>query len=171
VVPQIIQALIPAVDEGLHIPLVYNSGGYDHVSTLQFLEGIFDIYMPDFKFWDSNVSSETCKAPNYPEVAKLAVSEMYRQAGDLEINSGGIAERGLLVRHLVMPGGIAGTEKIMEFLSREVSTDTYVNIMPQYRPCGGAWENSRLNRSISMSEFKLAIQDGINAGISRLDQE
>ncbi|MFC2116998.1 radical SAM protein [Bacteroidota bacterium] len=170
VVPQILQALILAVEDGLQIPLVYNSGGYDHASTLKKLDGIIDIYMPDFKFWDSNIASDSCNAPDYPEVARQAVSEMYRQVGDLILNSEGLADRGLLIRHLVMPDGIAGTRNVMEFLSREISTDTYVNIMPQYRPCGHTSEISSLRRPIEMMEFREALQDALDAGITRLDQ-
>ena len=169
VVPQILQALIPAVEEGLHIPLVYNSGGYDSVNTLKLLDGIIDIYMPDFKFWDRNISEDTCKAPDYPESARKAISEMYRQVGDLVISPQGIAQRGLLIRHLVMPEGAAGTRKIMEFLSSEISPDTYVNVMPQYRPCGKAWETPVLRRPLEMTEYREALQDAIDAGLSRLD--
>ena len=170
VVPQILGGLALAVEEGLDIPLVYNSGGYDHVSTLKKLDGIIDIYMPDFKFWDAGISEKTCSAPDYPERAREAVKEMYRQVGDLQINSGGIAERGLLIRHLVMPEGLAGTRMIMEYLSTEISPETYVNIMPQYRPCGKSWEEPELSRSIKMSEYNDAIQDAIDAGLSRLDK-
>ena len=125
VVPQILQALLPAVEDGLCIPLVFNSGGYDRVSTLQMLEGIVDIYMPDFKFWDEGPARETCQAPDYPEIARKAVREMHRQVGDLQADVDGIAERGLLVRHLVMPEGMAGTGMIMKFLAGEISLDTY----------------------------------------------
>jgi len=170
VVPQILGGLALAVEKGLDIPLVYNSGGYDDVSTLKQLDGIIDIYMPDFKFWDANISDETCSAPDYPERARKAVKEMYRQVGDLQINSGGIAERGLLIRHLVMPESLAGTRKIMEYLSTEISPETYVNIMPQYRPCGKAWDDPKLRRPLEMAEYREALQDAIDAGLSRLDQ-
>jgi putative pyruvate formate lyase activating enzyme len=170
VVPQILQALVPAIEDGLSIPLVYNSGGYDRVSTLQQLEGIVDVYMPDFKFWDPDIAADICDAQDYPGIAKEAVREMHRQVGDLKINAAGIAEKGLLIRHLVMPHGLAGTRRIMEFLAREVSPDTYVNIMPQYRPCGKAWENPLLERPIEMFEFRTAVQDAMDAGLSRLDR-
>jgi putative pyruvate formate lyase activating enzyme len=170
VVPQILQALVPAIEDGLSIPLVYNSGGYDRVSTLQQLEGIVDVYMPDFKFWDPDIAADICDAQDYPGIAKEAVREMHRQVGDLKINAAGIAEKGLLIRHLVMPHGLAGTRRIMEFLAREVSPDTYVNIMPQYRPCGKAWENPLLGRPIEMFEFRTAVQDAMDAGLSRLDR-
>jgi putative pyruvate formate lyase activating enzyme len=170
VVPQILSGLELAVEGGLNIPLVYNSGGYDRISTLEYLDGIIDIYMPDFKFWESGPAGKTCNAPDYPEVAKAAVSEMHRQVGELSINHRGIAERGLLIRHLVMPGGIAGTRNIMEFLSKEISPHTYVNVMPQYRPCGRAREDPVLNRSLNMDEFRQAVIDARQAGISRLDK-
>jgi putative pyruvate formate lyase activating enzyme len=169
IVPQILQALIPAVNDGLRIPLVYNSGGYDSVSTLEFLDGIVDIYMPDFKFWDPDVANETCQAEDYPDMARKAVREMHRQVGDLVINEQGIAERGLLIRHLVMPVGSAGTKGIMNFLARSVSPGTYVNIMPQYRPCGNARESPTLSRPIEMKEYREALREAIDAGLSRLD--
>jgi len=169
VLPQILQALVIAINDGLHIPLVYNSGGYDHVSTLKHLDGIIDIYMPDFKFWDREISSKTCQAPDYPEVVKAAVSEMQRQVGDLKINSFGIAERGLLIRHLVLPEGLAGTENVMEFISSQISPGTYVNIMDQYRPWGLALENGKLQRPISKYEFIKALNSAKKSGVSRLN--
>jgi putative pyruvate formate lyase activating enzyme len=171
VVPQILQALLLAIEDGLSIPLVYNSGGYDHVRTLNHLEGIFDIYMPDFKFWDPDIASDTCEAQDYPEIARDAITEMFRQTGDLKIDSKGIAEKGLLVRHLVMPEGMAGTKEIMEFLHNDLSPETYVNIMPQYRPCGKAYEDPRFSRPISTGEFNEAIQAGIRVGLTRFDQK
>jgi len=169
VVPQILGGLALAVEKGLNIPLVYNSGGYEHVSTLKMLDGIIDIYMPDFKFWDAGISEKTCSAPDYAERAREAVKEMYMQVGDLQINLGGIAERGLLIRHLVMPEGLAGTRKIMEYLSAKISPSTYVNIMPHYRPCRKAWEEPLLKRPLEMTEFREALQDAIDAGLFRLD--
>ena len=169
VVPQILSALLLAVENGLRIPLVYNSGGYDHVSTLSYLEGIMDIYMPDFKFWDPDVSADLCDAPDYPEKAMQAVKEMYRQRGDLTINDAGLAEKGLLVRHLVMPEEFAGTEAIMEFLYNEVSQGTYVNIMPQYRPCGNSYLIEKINRPLTQEEYHSALAAARRAGITRMD--
>jgi len=171
VVPQILSALLPAIEDGLNIPLVYNSGGYDSPETIKSLDGIVDIYMPDFKFWDSEPSKQTCDAPDYPEVAREAIKEMHRQTGDLVINHQGIATKGLLVRHLVMPEKMAGTEQIMQFLAKEVSPETYVNIMPQYRPCGKAYLHEQLGRVISTAEFYAAIDVASAAGITRLDKE
>jgi putative pyruvate formate lyase activating enzyme len=170
VVPQILSALQLAVDNGLNIPLVYNSSGYDSVVTLKLLEGIFDIYMPDFKFWDSRIAESTCKAADYPQIARQALVEMHRQVGDLVTDASGIAKRGLLVRHLVLPDDLAGTRDIMRFIYLSISPDTYVNIMSQYRPCGRAHETPGLSRSITAEEFWAAIQSAKEEGISRLDR-
>ena len=170
VVPQILSALALAVDQGLNIPLVYNSGGYDRLETLQILDGVIDIYMPDFKFWDTNIAEQTCQAPDYSQVAQKAIIEMHRQVGDLTMDDHGLAVSGLLVRHLVLPQGLADTPKIMEFIATRISPDTYVNIMPQYRPCGMAAQTGALNRSITNKEFDQALTDAAKAGIHRLDQ-
>ena len=170
VVPQILEALLLAVDNGLHIPIVYNSGGYERLETLKLLRGIIDIYMPDFKFWDKKWADRYCNAPDYREMAVSAFKEMHAQVGDLKIDKNGIAERGLLVRHLVMPHGIAGTKDIMEFLSKEISDNTYVNVMDQYRPCGSAYQDEYLNNRISANEYSMAVKWAKNAGLKRLDQ-
>ena len=125
VIAQILEALPFAIDEGLNVPLVYNTGGYDSVSSLELLDGIVDIYMPDVKFFDSDVAGKFCNAPDYPDVVKAALKEMHRQVGDLTMDDEGIAERGLLVRHLVMPGGSADTGDVTAFLAKEISPDTY----------------------------------------------
>lgn len=168
VVPQILEALPIAISEGLNVPLVYNTGGYDLVETLQLMEGIFDIYMPDFKFSDDEVAARLCKARDYPQVAMKAIKEMHRQVGDLMINEQGVAEKGLIVRHLVMPNGVAGTRKVMQFLAQEISPNTYVNIMDQYHPCGPARKYPEINRRISREEFEEAIQIAHEEGIARL---
>ena len=169
VVPQIIEALILAIGKGLSIPLVYNSGGYDRKETLELLKGIFDIYMPDFKFWDEKWADRFCKARDYRDVAIQAIMEMHGQVGDLIIDDNGIAVRGLLVRHLVMPNQVAGTAKIMEFLAKEISQDTYINVMDQYRPCGTANEDESISRRLMSHEFKDAVQAAKMAGLTRLD--
>ncbi len=169
VVPQILAALEIAADRGLALPLVYNSGGYDRVETLQLLEGVFDIYMPDFKFWGPDFAAKVCEAPNYPEVAKNALVEMHRQVGDLEIGPDGLARRGLLVRHLAMPRGLAGTEQIMAFIADRISRDTYVNVMPQYRPCGRAEAVAGLEAFLSPDEYESALEAARAAGLTRLD--
>ncbi|MBD3306110.1 radical SAM protein [candidate division KSB3 bacterium] len=170
VVPQILAALEYAIEGGLCVPLVYNSSTYDDVETLKLLDGVIDIYMPDFKFWDSRVADLTCRAPDYPELARKAVREMYRQVGDLVLDSAGIAQRGLLVRHLVMPYGMAGTRDIMRFLAQEVSAETYVNIMTQYRPCGQAYDIPELAVRPTDKEFQAAMQAAQEEGITRLDR-
>ena len=170
VVSQILAAVQIAAQNGLRIPLVYNSGGYDSVKTLKILEGVIDIYMPDFKFWDAAIADKTCQAPDYPEVARQALSEMHRQVGDLIIDESGLARHGLLLRHLVLPQGLAGTREIMHFVATRISTQTYVNVMPQYRPCGRAAEVPELSHALTAGEFEAALQTTLDEGITRLDQ-
>jgi putative pyruvate formate lyase activating enzyme len=165
VVPQILEA----VESGLHLPLVYNSGGYDSVETLRILDGIVDIYMPDMKYDDAETARELSGIEHYPEVNKTAIKEMHRQTGDLEINQEGVAQRGLLVRHLVLPHGLAGTKGIVNFLSKEISRNTYVNIMAQYHPCYKALQIPSLGRRISSEEFHEALSFAQEARLSRLD--
>lgn len=167
VVPQILEALPSAIEQGLNIPLVYNSSGYDLVETLRLLDGIFDIYMPDFKFWDEKWAQRYCRASDYREKAGAALKEMYRQVGNLQLNANGIALRGLLVRHLVMPNGVAGSAPIMEFLARELSPGTYVNIMAQYHPCGTAQRDQFISRRILAEEMAQALQSARQCGLKR----
>jgi putative pyruvate formate lyase activating enzyme len=169
-VPMILAALPHAIAGGLHLPLVYNTGGYDSLETLRLLDGIIDIYMPDFKFWDENVAADLCNAPNYPEIARQALKEMHRLVGDLVLDEHGVALRGLLVRHLVLPDGLAGTGEIMQFLAREISSRTYVNVMGQYRPCGQADQHPSLAKFLGGSELREAQQLARAAGLTRLDQ-
>src|SRR5262249_31761647 len=136
VVPEILEALPIAAARGLRLPIVYNTSAYDSLDSLQLLDGIVDIYMPDFKFWDPQLSPLYVKAKDYPEAARRNLREMHRQVGPLKLDERGLAKRGVLVRHLVMPGEIAGTESIMQFLASEISPDTYVNVMDQYYPAG-----------------------------------
>jgi putative pyruvate formate lyase activating enzyme len=171
VVPQILAAVAIAARGGLCVPLVYNSSGYDNVGTLKLLEGIVDIYMPDFKFWGADVARITCDAPDYPEVARRAVKEMHRQTGDFLIDKDtGLAVKGLLVRHLVLPGGLAGTADVMAFLAGSISPATYVNLMAQYRPCGQAGEVDQLAAPLSASDYEQAVREAKAAGITRLDR-
>jgi putative pyruvate formate lyase activating enzyme len=170
VVPQILEALELAAESGLHLPLVYNSGGYDSVGTLRILDGVIDIYMPDMKYGDAEIAGELSDVENYPEINRAAIKEMHRQTGDLEVNGEGLAKRGLLIRHLVLPLGLAGTKSIMSFLSSEVSRNTYVNIMDQYHPCYKAFQVPSLRRRISSVEFGEALSFAREAGISRLDK-
>lgn len=170
VMAQILEALPIAVEYGLTVPLVYNCGGYENQAALKLLDGIVDIYMPDFKFWDPEVSRSFCHASDYPDRARQALREMHRQVGDLRLDVNNLAERGLLVRHLVMPEGLAGTGQIMNFIGREISRNTYVNIMNQYRPCGRAAGDPRIGRSVTRTEVKQALAAARSAGITHLDR-
>jgi len=170
VVPQILSAVVLAAENGLHLPLVYNTGCYDSVETLKLLEGVFDIYMPDFKFWSPEISEAACKAKDYPEIARNALIEMHRQVGDLVLDEYGIAMRGLLIRHLVLPKGLAGTREIMKFIANDISTNSYVNIMAQYRPCGRAAEIEGLSTRLTPKDFETAYQAAIEEGITRIDK-
>ncbi|MBF0477728.1 MAG: radical SAM protein, partial [Deltaproteobacteria bacterium] len=170
VVPQILSALIQAVEKGLCVPLVYNTGGYDKVETLKLLDGIVDIYMPDLKFVSPVPAAKFMNAPDYPDIVKAAIKEMHRQVGDLYMDDRGIAMRGLLVRHLVMPADLAGTREAMRFLAQDVSTHTYVNIMDQYRPCGLAGQFDELARRPTMEEYDQARLAAGDEGMTRLDR-
>lgn len=170
VIPQILEALELAVESGLHIPLVYNSGGYDSTETLKILDGIIDIYMPDMKYDDERTAKELSGIEDYAHVSKAAIREMHRQTGDLQLNQEGVAQRGLLVRHLVLPGSLAGTEGIVDFLSKKISANTYVNIMAQYHPCHKALQIPCLARRISSAEFREALSLAQEAGLRRLDR-
>ena len=170
--PQILEALPLAVERGLRLPLVYNTSSYDSLDSLQLLDGVVDIYMPDFKFWDPALSLLYVKARDYPEAARRNVREMHRQVGVLKLDECGLAKRGVLVRHLVMPGEIAGTESIMRFLAQEVSPDTYVNVMDQYYPAGRVSDTQfvEINRRLARGEYWRAVAFARSAGLWRLDQ-
>ena len=156
--PQIIASLPKAIEMGLRVPIVYNCSGYESMEVIQLLEGVVDIYMPDVKFMDEKYSKRFSNAPDYPEVIKKVLKEMHRQVGDLTTNSKGIAERGLLIRHLVMPGGVASSEAILKFIAEEISVHSYVNIMDQYRPEYRANEYPEISRRITPKEYLEAIQ-------------
>lgn len=168
VVPNILAAVRLAAGQGLNIPLVYNTGGYDSLETIKLLEGVVDIYMPDMKYGEPGPAEDFSKATNYPETNFAAVKEMHRQVGDLVIGENHVAVRGLLVRHLVLPGGLAGTKKVMEFLSHSISRNTYVNIMSQYRPCYKAVSHPILGRRISDAEYFQALRIAAEAGLTRI---
>ena len=157
-VPQIVASLPEAIERGLRLPLVYNCSGYESIEVIGLLEGIVDIYMPDVKFMEESSSEKFCHAPDYPEVVKKVLKEMHRQVGDLTVNSIGIAERGLLIRHLVMPGGVASSETVLKFIAEEISVHSYINIMDQYRPEYKAHEHPEINRRITHKEYLEAIQ-------------
>jgi putative pyruvate formate lyase activating enzyme len=170
VVAPILAALLVAAQGGLRLPLVWNTGGYDSLATLELLDGVVDIYMPDMKYADEDIASKYSKAKCYPAVNQAAVKEMHRQVGNLVVDERGIALRGLLVRHLVLPKGLAGTPEIARFLAEEVSPDTYINVMDQYRPCYKAGELPPLNRSTSRTEFRQALEQAREAGLHRFDK-
>ena len=171
VVPYILDALELAASDGLSLPLVYNSGGYDSVATLELLEGVVDIYMPDMKYSDEKTAERLSGIKNYPQVNRAAVREMHRQVGDLQIDEHGVAQRGLLVRHLVLPNRLAGTEEVVRFLAQEVSTNTYLNIMAQYHPCYKAFDIPQLARPVNRQEFSEAIDLAHQQGLYRLDKQ
>jgi putative pyruvate formate lyase activating enzyme len=167
-VPQIVKALEIAIEKGLKIPLVYNTNSYDSVEVLKLLDGIFDIYLPDAKYSDDEIAKKYSNAPNYFEIMKSAIKEMHRQVGDLVVNEEGIAVRGLIVRHLVLPNKLAGSEKIFEFISNEISKNTFINIMDQYWPAYKAYQYSELSRRITNEEFQEAINLAKKFGLRRL---
>lgn len=167
--PMIVEAIFIARDKGLEIPIVYNCGGYESVETLKLLEGIIEIYMPDIKYMSGEFAKKYSLAPDYPEIVKSAIKEMHRQVGDLLIDHRGIAVKGLLVRHLVLPNNIAGTDEVVRFIAEEVSKNTYINIMDQYRPCYRAFEFHELSRRITPQEYESAIKAAIKAGLKRID--
>ena len=166
VVPRILKALDIAVSHGLRLPLVYNSSGYDSVETLKILKDVVDIYMPDFKFWETDAAGRYCQAKDYPDTAQNAILEMQAQVGDLLLDEEGLAVSGLLVRHLVMPGRISDTGRILNFLKEKVSPQTHVNLMSQYRPMGEAKKFKELSRPLSPEEFRKARQLGKDSGLT-----
>jgi putative pyruvate formate lyase activating enzyme len=168
VVAQVMAALTIAARRGLRLPLVYNSGGYDSPEALALLDGVVDIYMPDMKYGDSRTAHRYSRVKDYSETNQAAVREMHRQVGDLVLDRRGVARRGLLVRHLVLPGGLAGTEEVMEFLSSEISRDTFLNLMDQYRPCFLADRYPPLDRSLTRQEFQAAVKSAARHGLRRL---
>jgi putative pyruvate formate lyase activating enzyme len=170
VVPQILAAVLIAAQAGLRLPLVYNTGGYDSMAMLQLLDGIVDIYMPDMKYADADLARRYSKIPDYPQVNQTAVREMHRQVDDLKLNSMGLALRGLLVRHLVLPNNLAGTDQIVHFLATEISPDTYLNLMDQYRPAFKAHHFPELSRPITHQEYQAALDVARDAGLKRLDE-
>lgn len=171
VVPQIIEALVLAVPEGLNIPMVFNTGGYDSLRTLRFLEDVIDIYMPDMKYADELMAWKYSGIRNYPYVNRVAVKEMFRQRGDLALDDHGIAVKGLLVRHLLLPASIAGSSQIFSFLAGEISKNTFLNIMGQYFPCYRANEFPELSRRIFTSEYLHAVGEAKREGLARILQE
>ncbi|MHB1127995.1 MAG: radical SAM protein [Bacillota bacterium] len=156
-VPLIIEALMMAIGLGLQLPLVYNSSGYESISILRQLEGIIDIYLPDIKYAEAEIAQKYSRIPNYPQAAKVALIEMHRQVGDLVLDKNGVAARGLIIRHMVMPGGLAGTNDLMQFIAREVSPNSWINIMDQYYPTYLAHRYPEIGRRVTPEEFKKAL--------------
>lgn len=169
VVPQILEALLLAAARGLELPLVYNCGGYESLETLALLDGVIDIYMPDMKYSSESLAREYSGVPDYPAVNRSAVKEMHRQVGDLRVDDDGVATRGLLVRHLVLPHGLAGTDGVARFLAEEVSPGTYLNVMPQYRPAYLAGNAPLLSRTLAGDEFQQAIGAAARCGLRQPD--
>lgn len=169
VVAQILAAVLIAAQAGLDLPLVYNTGGYDSFEALELLDGVVDIYMPDMKYASLPIARYYSKIPHYPEINQAAVREMHCQVGDLKINEKGLAQRGLLVRHLILPNGLAGTPEILRFLAEEISLNTYLNLMDQYRPAYRAAQYPKLKRRITTEEYKAALDLARKFGLNRLD--
>lgn len=171
IIPQFLASLLIAIPSGLYIPIIYNTGGYDSIEMLSLLDGIIDIYMPDIKYSDQDTALRLSKVHNYPQVNQRAVKIMYSQVGDLQINEAGLATHGLLVRHLVLPNNLAGTRQIIQFLSEDVSKNTYLNLMDQYRPEYDASNYPEINRIITGNEYSSAIDITRQAGIHRLEKD
>ena len=171
VVPQVLEALAIAVPLGLRVPLVYNTSAYDSAESLSWLDGVIDIYMPDFKYWTAAASARYLMAADYPEAARVALREMHRQVGDLVLDERGIARRGLLLRHLVMPGASDETRAILTWVATTLSPSTYVNLMDQYRPAGrvGPAHHPELNRRLTPDEYHAAVAIATDLGL-RLDR-
>jgi putative pyruvate formate lyase activating enzyme len=171
VVPQILQAVLIAAKKGLEIPLVWNSGGFDSLDSLRLLDGVIDIYQPDMKYSSAQAARRYSRVNDYPLINQDVVREMYRQVGDLVLDETGVAQRGLLVRHLVLPNGLAGTQEIVRFLADEISPNTYLNIMGHYRPAFQAHLYASLNRPVSPEEYEEALEMARQAGLTRIHDD
>lgn len=172
VVPQVLEALVWAVEGGLRLPLVYNTSAYDSMESLALLDGVVDIYMPDLKLFDPQLCRKYLKAEDYPEAARAAVKEMHRQVGLLRFDAQGLATRGLLVRHLVMPGLLEESRSILDWIARELGPDTYVNVMGQYHPAGKVRKEDfpELNHPLTAEEWLAALEIAREVGLTRLDE-
>ncbi len=170
VVPQIVEALPMAIEAGLRLPIVYNTSAYDAPESLALMEGLVDIYMPDFKFWEPESAHRYMRARDYPQAAREAIAEMFRQVGDLRFDGDGLAQRGLLIRHLVMPGGLAETRAILNWIATNLSRSTYVNLMDQYRPAHRSGRFPEIHRPLARREFSQAQAIAQEAGLTRLDE-
>jgi len=164
-VPQILKALGIARERGFNLPIVYNTSGYESLETLRLLDGVVDIYLPDMRYGDTKAAMQYSVAPHYVEVNQAAIREMYRQVGNLAVDGKGIAKRGLIIRHLVLPGGISGTEQVMKFLAEEISKDVYISLMSQYFPAFKSAEHPEINRRISEKEYDEAYDIKMKFGL------
>jgi putative pyruvate formate lyase activating enzyme len=171
VVAQVVEAVAEAIDLGLKLPLVYNTSGYDALDSIGLMNGIIDIYMPDFKYWSSEASATYLKAANYPDAARAVIKAMHEQVGPLLVGEDGLARRGLLIRHLVMPGSLDETHAILEWIARELGPESYVNLMDQYYPAGKVTSEKyvEINRRLTSAEFQAAQQIAADLGLRRLD--
>ena len=171
VAPQIVEALAPATEHGLRLPIVYNTSAYDSLESLALMDGLVDIYMPDFKYWSRERSTTYMQAENYPEAARAAIKAMHDQVGPLVFDDDGLAQRGVLVRHLVMPGGLDETREILQWIATELGPDTYVNLMDQYFPAGKVTSDrfSEINRRLTSAEYREAVTIARDVGLRRLD--
>ncbi|MFC1486944.1 radical SAM protein [Thermoproteota archaeon] len=165
--PQLVKAIKHAIEKGLKLPLVWNCGGYEDIKTIELLDGVVDIYMPDIKYGDSEPATNYSNAPDYFPIVKEVVIEMHRQVGDLKFDALDMAQRGLLIRHLVLPNNLAGSKKVLKFIAEEVSPNSYVNVMSQYRPAGRAHQYEELNRYPAREEFDTAITIANRLGLTR----
>jgi putative pyruvate formate lyase activating enzyme len=170
VVPHIVKALRLAIPKGLVLPLVYNNGGYDSLDVIRKLDGIIDIYLPDFKYQDGSMAAKySSGAEDYPESAAATIKEMHRQVGELRVDSRGVAQRGLIIRHLVMPGNIAGTDRFVQWVAKELSPSTRVNLMAQYHPDHKAFDYPEISRRITQKEWDQACAWARDAGLTHTD--
>ena len=165
--PQLVKAISVAAGRGLNLPVFWNCSGYENVETIKLLDGVVDIYKPDIKYSESKPAKKYSNAPDYFERCKEALKEMHRQVGDLKVDERDIAYKGLLIRHLVLPNNLAGSERVLEFISEELSKECYVNIMDQYRPCGRAYEYEELRRRPTSTEYLKAVDYAKKLGLHR----
>jgi putative pyruvate formate lyase activating enzyme len=166
--PQILAGVLLAAQAGLKLPLVYNTSGYDAIAALRLLEGVVDIYMPDMKYASAQIARSYSKARDYPRHNQAAVLEMHRQVGDLQTGRDGLAQRGLIIRHLVLPNNLAGSSEVLRFIAEHVSPNTYLNLMDQYRPMYNAQNFPKLKRSLRPQEFQQVMDEAHSLGLHRL---
>ena len=165
--PQIVEGIVKAAKKGLELPIVWNCGGYESLEVIKILDGVVDIYMPDVKFFNQTYAEKFCSAEDYPDVVKSVLKEMHRQVGDLVMDSRGIAQRGLLIRHLVMPNNVCDSENILKFIAEEISANSYVNVMDQYRPCYNASSFKEINRALTEDEYGDVVKAARRLGLAR----